>query len=145
MAAFRNIVLTQGDYVRLAQLVQALRYAQDAETKKCIEQIQHDLNDAHVVAADDIPHDVVTMGSRVQFVDADTREESAYTVVWPDEASVEQAKVSVLAPIGLALLGCRVEDEVNCHTPAGLRRLRITDVLYQPEAAARETQAEPTA
>ncbi len=145
MAAFRNIVLTQGDYVRLAQMVQSLKYAQDAEIKKCVEQIQHDLNDAHVIAADDIPHDVVTMGSRVQFVDVDTREESAYTVVWPDEASMDEGKVSVLAPIGLALLGCKVEDEVNCHTPAGVRRLRITEILYQPEAAAKEAQAEPTA
>lgn len=145
MAAFRNIVVTQADYVRLAQMVQSLRYTNDLEIRKCVEQIQDYLNDAHVVADDDVPQNVVTMGSRVKFVDVDTRKNTAYTVVWPEEANMDESKVSVLAPIGLALLGCQVEDEVNCHTPARLRRLKITDVLYQPEAAARDAQTEPAA
>jgi len=138
MAIPRNIVLTQGDYVRVAQMVQRLRYAEDAETRARVQQIQRDLDDAHVVAPDHVPHNVITMGSRVQFLDIDTRMKTTYTVVWPDEACMDEGRVSVLAPIGLALLGCQVGDEVDCYTPAGVRRLRITEVLYQPEAAARE-------
>lgn len=145
MAAFRNIVLTQQDYVRLMKLVQSLHWTNDAEIRKSIEQIQSDLYDAKVVADSEVPENVVTMGSRVQFVDVDTRNETAYTVVWPEEASMAEGKVSVLAPIGLALLGYQVEDEVSCLAPARLRRLKITDVLYQPEAAAKDAQPEPAA
>jgi len=57
------------------------------------------------------------------------------SVVFPSEADSEQGKISVLAPIGTALLGYRVGDVVEWKVPGGLRRLKVERILYQPEAA----------
>jgi regulator of nucleoside diphosphate kinase len=56
-------------------------------------------------------------------------------VVFPSEADSEQGKISILAPVGTALLGYRVGDTVEWKLPGGLRRLKIERILYQPEAA----------
>jgi regulator of nucleoside diphosphate kinase len=75
------------------------------------------------------------MNSKVRFVDLRTREKETYTLVYPEEADVDLAKLSVLAPLGTALLGASVGDVVECRTPGGVRRLKIERILYQPEAA----------
>jgi regulator of nucleoside diphosphate kinase len=75
------------------------------------------------------------MNSRVRLTDAGTNEEQVYTVVFPSDANVEQRKISVLAPIGTAILGYRVGDMVEWRVPGGIRKLRIEEILYQPEAA----------
>ena len=62
-------------------------------------------------------------------------EKETYTLVYPDEADINEGKLSVLAPLGTALLGMRVGDIVEFEAPAGTRRLKIERVLYQPEAA----------
>jgi regulator of nucleoside diphosphate kinase len=58
-----------------------------------------------------------------------------YTLVYPDEADIELDKVSVLAPVGLAMLGKRVGDTIRFNAPAGSRQLKIKEIHYQPEAA----------
>ena len=75
------------------------------------------------------------MNSRVRIEDADTGEQNVYTVVFPSDASVAEKKISVLAPIGTALLGSRAGGTVDWPVPAGMRTMRIQEVLYQPEAA----------
>jgi regulator of nucleoside diphosphate kinase len=74
------------------------------------------------------------MNSRVCFIDLDTGEEMICSLVFPGEADIEQHKLSVLAPIGIALLGYRAGDTLEWKVPAGLRRLKVKEVLYQPEA-----------
>jgi transcription elongation GreA/GreB family factor len=88
-----------------------------------------------VTAAGKVPPDVVTMNSRVRFCDLDTGEKRELTVVFPNDADIGQNKVSILTPIGTALLGNRVDDTVEYRVPGGLKRFRIEEVLYQPEAA----------
>jgi regulator of nucleoside diphosphate kinase len=71
------------------------------------------------------PDTSVSINSRVRFKYLSTREQREYTLVFPGEADIE----------GIALLGASVGDVVECHAPAGVRRLRIEEILYQPEAA----------
>lgn len=75
------------------------------------------------------------MNSTVHLVDLDTQEEMVYTLVFPDQADLALEKISVLAPIGTAMLGYGVGDTFAWQVPDGVRRLLIKDVLYQPEAA----------
>jgi len=65
----------------------------------------------------------------------DTGEEMIFTLVFPGNASIERDRISVVAPIGTAMLGHRVGDEFEWEVPAGSVRLRVEEVLYQPEAA----------
>jgi regulator of nucleoside diphosphate kinase len=78
---------------------------------------------------------VITMRSKARLLDIDSGKEVVYSLVFPNEADLEKGKISVLAPIGTAMIGYKVGDIIEWEVPAGLRRLRVEEVLYQPEAA----------
>jgi regulator of nucleoside diphosphate kinase len=76
------------------------------------------------------------MNSVVRFADEESGKESEVTLVFPGSADVEKQRISVLAPIGSALLGLSVGDSIDWPLPdARTRRLRVVAVTYQPEAA----------
>ena len=89
---------------------------------------------ADVVEAEAIPRDVVTMNSEVRLQDLDSGDIKVYRLVFPSQARTENS-ISILAPIGTAMLGYRVGDVIEWRVPKGIRRLKVLDVLYQPEAA----------
>jgi regulator of nucleoside diphosphate kinase len=97
--------------------------------------LEAELARCRCVAADEVPPDVITMHSKAHLLDLNTGEELIYTLVFPNEADLRQSKISVLAPIGTAMLGYRVGDVFEWPVPDGLRRLQVKRVLYQPEAA----------
>jgi regulator of nucleoside diphosphate kinase len=75
------------------------------------------------------------MRSRVRLSDLNTGQEVVYTLVFPSEANFDDGKISVLAPIGTAMLGYREGSIIEWQVPSGLRRLKVEEILYQPEAA----------
>ena len=96
-----------------------------------------ELKRAIVVAPEDVPDDVITMNSRAEILDLESGETFIFTLVFPSQANIDEGKISVLAPIGAGMLGYRLHDEFEWRVPAGLRRMRVTKIHYQPEAAAR--------
>ena len=122
-----NIVVTAPDLERLQRVITG--YANDDA-----DQLDAELERAEVVAPEHVPSDVVTMNSDVVYEDVATGARRGIRVVYPDKADVERGWVSVLAPLGHALLGLRVGQEIQWRMPRGLRRLRIVAVPYQPEA-----------
>lgn len=132
--AERDIVMTEEDHGRLSQLIEGARLRRFRDLAH-VEQLDEELERARVVSADEIPPDVVTMNSQVALRDLDTGEEIVMTLVFPREANTEQRKVSVLAPLGTAVLGYRAGDVIEWEMPAGKRRLKVERVLYQPEAS----------
>lgn len=131
--ADRNIVVTEADFDRLKHLVDSSRF----RTTHAIflMALKSELDRGKVVAAGDVPKGVVTMHSRVRVRDLEDEDAESYTLVYPDEADINQGKLSVLAPLGTALLGTHVGDVVEFDAPAGTRRLKVERVLYQPEAS----------
>ena len=103
--------------------------------KKHLVDLEDELNGARVVPSKDIPEDVVTMNSKVRLKDLNSGEEVVYSLVYPGDADVAENKISVLAPIGTALIGYRVGDAIEWKVPGGLKRLKLEEILYQPERA----------
>ena len=64
-------------------------------------------------------------------------EETAYTLVFPADARVEENRISILSAIGTALIGYRVGDVIEWQVPSGKKRLKVEGILYQPEASGR--------
>jgi regulator of nucleoside diphosphate kinase len=129
----RDIYITNYDLTRLKELLQVgIGFAE--RDRPSLESLQGELDRAHIVYPAAVPHEVVTMNSRVRLTDVETNEEQIYTVVFPSEANLEDGKISILAPIGTAILGYRVGDTVEWRVPGGVRTLRIEEILYQPEA-----------
>jgi len=88
-----------------------------------------------IVDSREVLQDVITMNSRAELVDLDTNETMVFTLVFPRDANIDEGKISVLAPLGAAILGYRLGDQFEWQVPAGIRRLKITKIVYQPEAA----------
>ena len=96
--------------------------------------LMDELNRAEVRAPEDIPSDVVTMHSRVECEDIASGEEHVLTLVYPNEADVERHRVSVLAPVGSALLGLSVGQAIAWPVPGGKTiQVRVLGISYQPE------------
>ena len=133
MSSERKIFVTRQDFDRLTRLLEIYGSGREADAYAVLEE---ELGRAQVVEAAEIPPDVVTMNSRVRFQDTDTREELEVTLVYPKRADVEKGRISVLAPVGSALLGLSVGQAIEWPVPAGkLRHLRVVAVTYQPETA----------
>lgn len=130
----KPIHITQFDLERLRKLLFDAQ-STDYRKSKYLERLQMEINRAEVVPPKDIPSDVITMNSTVCLEDLDTKEEEIYTLVFPDNADLKQGKISILAPIGTAMLGYEVGDSFEWEVPAGKRRLRVKRILYQPEAS----------
>ncbi|MBP8304316.1 MAG: GreA/GreB family elongation factor [Phycisphaerae bacterium] len=97
--------------------------------------LEQELERAEILIPAEISPDVVTMDSVVRVADLDTRESLQLQVVHPSQASLDRGRVSVLAPVGTALLGCRAGDTVNWPVPSGMRRLRIERVVSPAQAS----------
>jgi regulator of nucleoside diphosphate kinase len=129
----QNIVITEADFDRLKYLVESSRYR--TSHAMLLMSLKAELDRGKVVPAGSVPKGVVTMRSQVRVRDLGDDETESYTLVYPDEADINEGKLSVLAPLGTALLGTRVGDVVEFDAPAGTRRLKVERILYQPEAA----------
>jgi regulator of nucleoside diphosphate kinase len=91
-----------------------------------------------------VPPDVITMNSEVRLMDVDSGEVKVYKLVFPTQTRTENS-LSVLAPIGTAILGYRVGDVIEWRVPKGVRRLKVLEVLFQPEAAGVRSDGVPAA
>jgi regulator of nucleoside diphosphate kinase len=127
--------MTEFDLRRLDALFERIR--RQVKPPSSLSELERELERAIVVKPEDVPANVVTMNSRVEVLDLDTDERRCLTLVFPAMAGIEAGRVSVLAPLGTALLGSREGSSVAWTTPRGVRRLRVEQVLYQPEAAGR--------
>ena len=121
---------------RLLEELLAETEALRPESRTDLKALAEELKRAVVVAPDKVPHDVITMHSRAELIDLDTGETLIYTLVFPSQANIEAGNISVLAPVGAAMLGYRVNDEFDWQVPDGVRRMRVKQIHYQPEAAA---------
>ena len=120
------IYFSERDYERLRVLVDAGAVRRSGRSLGAA--LERELDRAEVVPEASLPADVVAMYSTVRLVDLDTDAERVYTVVYPHEADVDRGRISVLAPIGTAVLGYRTGDVVEWDVPAGRRRFRIAAV-----------------
>src|ERR1043165_7105625 len=129
-----TIYITELDYKRLSGLIDRTRERNGGD-REYLNKLETELDRAEIVDPKDIPADVVTMRSKVRLKDLVSGESNTYSLVFPTEADFAEGKISVLAPIGTAILGFRKGDTIEWQVPAGLRKLKVEEVLYQPESA----------
>jgi regulator of nucleoside diphosphate kinase len=128
-----DLVISSFDKQRLMRLLSNAETS--IEERAELEDLTHEIERGAEVQPQDIPPDVVTMNSTVRVTDLEAGTSHTYTIVFPADADYEKGKISILAPLGTALLGYRIGDVVNWHMPGGTRQLRIDALIYQPEAA----------
>ena len=130
-----TIYITEVDRRRLEKLVEIASESDHMAGRENLRRLERELERAETVAPKDVPGDVITMRSEVRLRDLNTGGVMVYTLVFPTEADYDEGRISVLAPVGTAMLGYRVGDTIEWPVPSGLRRLKVEEILYQPEAA----------
>ena len=132
MSALPRLIMSIRDARRLEALIASPRAAGSATA----ELLEREIARADVREPADIPADVVTMNSDVVCVDEATGAEHSLRLVYPEAADAATHHVSILAPMGAALLGLSVGQSIEWPMPGGrISRLRVARVVYQPEAA----------
>jgi len=130
----RSIYITEADMNRLQGLLETGSQFGRRDKKHLLE-LEDELNRARVVPSQNIPEDVITMNSKVRLRDLDSGQEIVYSLVFPGDANVSENKISIVAPIGTALIGYRVGDTIEWKVPGGLKKFKVEEILYQPERA----------
>jgi regulator of nucleoside diphosphate kinase len=130
----RKIVITEADEARLKALL-ASEFATAIGPVEFLDDLRAELRHAEVVAPMEVPRNVVTMNSVVKLRDLATRESETFMLVYPEFADIANNRLSVLAPVGTAILGQRVGDVLKWRVPEGWRKLKVERVTYQPERA----------
>jgi regulator of nucleoside diphosphate kinase len=123
-----SLIVTARDLARLRHVI-------DLHDTPTAEQLESELQRATVVDSHEVPPTVVTMNSEVVYEDVATGDRRVVRIVFPNEADAGRGKVSVMAPIGSALIGLSVGQETEWRVPGGRKRIRVVEIRYQPEAS----------
>ena len=126
-----HLLITDTDAHQLRMLLEGAPLGSERERLQ-LDVLEEEIERARIVPKAQIPPDVVTMRSRVRIVDMRTGEQLVYQIVYPHEANYAAQKISILAPIGMALLGYSAGTEIEWQVPSGSRRLRIEAVEQEP-------------
>ncbi len=121
------ILISEKDLLRIKHIL-------SFQNSEEFEDLELELDRARIISDDMVPPDLVTMNSKVRFLNLQDNKEMIITIVYPSEANFADGKISVLASLGSALIGLKVGQEINWMFPDGkTKTLRILDILYQPE------------
>jgi regulator of nucleoside diphosphate kinase len=131
MSIAPKLILSEEDYQKLSALVAAY----DSEAVAVLEE---EIGRAKVVPTEEIPSDRVTMHAIVKVKDLETGIEHDYELVFPHEANLGKSRISVVAPLGMALIGLRVGDEYEWTTPAKRQKKFVVVAIQPAKAATRE-------
>lgn len=127
-----NIIVSSVDMQRLETLLDSLPAAQADVRNLLLDELAR----AELVEPDEMPPNVVTMNSRVRFALDAPAEEFNLTLAYPKDMQLDDQRISVLSPVGNALIGLAVGDSIDWQRPDGASfQLTVLDVLYQPERA----------
>lgn len=128
MSSTPPIIVTSLDHERLRSVLGMYGGAN-------VDALEEELTRAAIVPSTEVKPNVVTMNSELVYEDVGTGKRRTVRLVYPRDADVTRSWVSVLAPLGSALLGLQVGQEIDWAMPGGARRLRLVEVRYQPEAS----------
>lgn len=135
-----KLLITDRDARHLRTMLERPELFSERDRVQC-EALEEEIERAKVVPSDQMPSNVVTMHSRVRIIDMRTGEQLVYQIVYPHEANYAAKRISILAPIGMALLGYSAGTEIDWNVPSGTRRLRIEAVEHQPASSGKRTAA----
>lgn len=129
-----QIILNRLDYTRIKRCITEAQEAKSINKAEA-EKLLTELESAKIVKPEDIPSDVVSMNSIVKISFKNNARQVQFQIVYPDQSHLKENKISIFSPIATALIGYKVGDEIEWVVPAGITKIKIDEIIYQPEAA----------
>jgi regulator of nucleoside diphosphate kinase len=130
----KKLILNKLDYLRIKKAIENAKQVKSINANEAAD-LMTELDSATIVEPKDIPSDVVTMNSEVKISFLNNNRQVRFKIVYPKEANLKENKISIFSPIATALIGYKAGDEVEWIVPAGPTRIRIDEIIYQPEAS----------
>lgn len=130
----KQIILSKTDYSRIQRSIEYAKMKNSIRANEA-ENLLNELSSALIVDPHEVPPDLVTMNSIVKINFLDSNRTMQFQIVYPGAADIKKNKISIFSPVATALIGYRVSDEIEWIVPSGLTRIRIEEIVYQPEAA----------
>lgn len=129
-----RIIITRNDFARIQK---SIDYAKSRNSigKNEVENLINELHSALIVDPHEVPGDVVTMNSIVKISFQGSNKSMKFQIVYPGGANITENKISIFSPVATALIGYKAGDEIDWIVPSGLTKIRIEEIVYQPEAA----------
>ncbi len=124
-----SVIISERDARRLKLLIQARKSVRSGMSLENLRRLERELERARIVPDAELPEDVIAMDSIVELEDMENGELMTYTLVYPESADITRGHVSILAPLGTAMLGYRVGDEFDWPVPGGTLCLRVRKLL----------------
>lgn len=121
----KPVIIKEEDYQRLKAYIFNEPGREDEMT------LSNELRRAEIVSKAAFPPDTIGLNSKVTILDTETGKTREIILVLPDNANIQNNMISILTPIGAALIGFRKGEEVVWKVPAGLKRFRIVNVLNE--------------
>lgn len=137
MSSTTGLPLSRHDHSRLNAILRWIVDAADLRLRTDLRRLSRDLRRAEIIPPEEIPPDVVTLNSRARVLNLESGEEETWLLTLPREADLARGKLSVLSPVGTALLGARAGETVRWENGGNSGRLKVLEILFQPEAAGR--------
>jgi regulator of nucleoside diphosphate kinase len=128
----KDIYITQHDLQRLKKLLNDVS-KEDHDKDFSVQELKNEMNRAHVVSPKEVPENVITMNSRVLMRDVYSGKDMTLWLVFPDKMDAVKKPVSILSPLGTAMIGYKVGDVFTWESPTGKKQIEVLDILYQPE------------
>ena len=129
-----RLIVNRLDYARIKKSISDARDFKSINKSES-DKLMKELDSAEIVEPEAIPSNVVTMNSIVKLSFLNNDRQIQLQIVYPEQANMTENKISIFSPIATALIGYKVKDEIECIVPAGLTKIRIDEIIYQPEAA----------
>lgn len=130
----KNTYMTEHDINRLEAFLERAKKSYRYD-RHVLESLQEEIGKSLVVDSRRIAPDIVTLNSRIRLLDLDANQEMVLTLALPGMANLEEGRISVVSPIGTAILGYAAGDIIEWKVPSGTKTIRVEEILYQPEAA----------
>jgi regulator of nucleoside diphosphate kinase len=125
------IAITEQDAARLRRLLDSNVARKDTDTAS-LRRLERELDRATLVPQSELPTDAIAMNSTVELEDLSDGEILTFTLVYPEQADATSGRISILAPLGMAMLGYRVGDEFEWPVPSGTIRVRVRRLIESP-------------
>ncbi|MDD2381569.1 MAG: nucleoside diphosphate kinase regulator [Mariniphaga sp.] len=130
----KKLIINRLDYARIKRCIEdakQIRSISSTEAEKLVVELDH----AEIVKPELIPANVVTMNSIVKVSFLNNNKQIQFQIVYPEKANLKENKISIFSPIATALIGYKAGNEIEWIVPAGLTKIRIDEIVYQPEAS----------
>lgn len=129
-----KIIINKLDYIRIKQWISNAKQTKSVSNAEA-EKLLIELENAKIIEPEKIPSNVVTMNSIVKLTFLNNNKQVQFQLVYPNEANLKENKISIFSPVATALIGYSVGDIIEWIVPAGLTKIKIDEIVYQPEAS----------